>query len=103
MISAMSILTSTFALRLMVKPSGLGAPQTQRLRLGPHQTNEPSFMGASAHHRRSETVSDDPCELRGAMRITLTNNPARYRAYPPPTPGVQAGAIGGARRLVTWT
>ena len=48
MISATLILTSTFARRLMMKPSGLGAQQTQRLRLGPHRTNEASFMGASA-------------------------------------------------------
>ena len=30
-----------------MKPSGLGAPQTQRLRLGPHRTNEPSHRLAT--------------------------------------------------------
>jgi hypothetical protein len=60
MISATSTLTSTFARRLMMKPSGLGAPQTQRLRLGPYRTNKASFIGASPHHRRSRTASGGP-------------------------------------------
>jgi len=62
--AARSILTVTEIRtdgRILPNPPGLGAPQTLKVcGVGPHQTNKPSFMGASAHFPRSRIASSDP-------------------------------------------
>ena len=95
---------------------GLGAPQTLKVcGVGPHQTNKPSFMGASAHFPRSRTASSDPrwppgrCQqtrqhLEPTKRsVLLAVAGSRYRSYPLGCPNVQFGALraaAGVRLLV---
>jgi hypothetical protein len=87
----------------MKKTSGLGAPQTQRLRQGPHRTNRASSMGASPHLRRSRTASDGPTSPRVADELSLSGSSGSRRLRlaeagcpmmsrgPPTAPHVEGG------------
>lgn len=59
MILATSTLTLTDTESFIFETSGHSAPRPKGCGVGPHQANEPSLMGASAHHRRSRSASGE--------------------------------------------